>query len=61
MTTVRVKEQALRTMATQKLVEAGFSASDAKSVTDVLIYADLTGVHSHGVMRLEHYCQRVMA
>ena len=61
MTTVRVKEQALRIMATQKLVEAGFSVADAKSVTDVLIYADLTGVHSHGVMRVEHYCQRVLA
>ncbi|PMH45328.1 ureidoglycolate dehydrogenase [Vibrio sp. 10N.286.49.B3] len=61
MRTVRVKEEALRAMATQKLVGAGFSALDAKCVTDVLIYADLTGVHSHGVMRVEHYCQRVMA
>ncbi|MEZ9311355.1 Ldh family oxidoreductase [Vibrio sp. 10N.286.49.F3] len=61
MTTVRVKEKELRAMATQKLLEAGFTAADARCVADVLIYADLTGVHSHGVMRVEHYCQRVNA
>ncbi|WP_413113624.1 Ldh family oxidoreductase [Thaumasiovibrio sp. DFM-14] len=61
MTTVKVSEGKLRELTFKKLTEAGFSESDAIDVSDVLIYADLTGVHSHGVMRVEHYCQRLNA
>lgn len=57
----KVKEQHLRQLAGDKLRQAGFSSSDVEHAVDVLIYADLTGVHSHGVMRVEHYCQRLLA
>ena len=32
---------------------------DAAVVADVLVYADLRGVYSHGVMRVEHYTGRI--
>ncbi|MCG8479127.1 MAG: Ldh family oxidoreductase [Spirochaetales bacterium] len=32
---------------------------DAEIIADVLVFADLRGTHSHGVMRLEHYTNRI--
>lgn len=44
----------------QRLLEAhGVSASDARTVADNLICADLRGVESHGINRLPSYLQRV--
>ncbi len=37
----------------------GLSGLDAKTVTDTLIEADLRGVHSHGVMRVETYINAI--
>ncbi|GDY25130.1 MULTISPECIES: Ldh family oxidoreductase [unclassified Agarivorans] len=59
MTTVHVKEAELKGLALNKLIAAGLDEQTAKEVTEVLIHADATGVHSHGVMRVEHYCQRL--
>ncbi|MGL6259477.1 Ldh family oxidoreductase [Vibrio sp. WXL210] len=61
MTTVNVKEADLRELALKKLTAAGLDQSTAQEVTDVLVHADKTGVHSHGVMRVEHYCTRIAA
>lgn len=59
MTTVRVNEKELRSLTLSKLTGAGLDETTAKQVTDVLVHADKTGVHSHGVMRVEHYCKRL--
>ena len=56
---VIVKAPDLKKMATKKLIEAGLSKTDAGTVADILVFADLRGVHSHGVMRVEHYAKRV--
>jgi LDH2 family malate/lactate/ureidoglycolate dehydrogenase len=56
-----VKEAELRDLTLTKLVAAGLDDKTAQEVTDVLIHADMTGVHSHGVMRVEHYCKRLQA
>lgn len=61
MSTVLVKEEQLRDLTLGKLLDAGFDSDTAKKVTDVLIHADSTGVHSHGVMRVEHYCKRLLS
>lgn len=61
MTTVRVNEGKLRELALNKLTLAGLDHATAQEVTDVLVHADKTGVHSHGVMRVEHYCTRLAA
>ncbi|MEE1673653.1 Ldh family oxidoreductase [Agarivorans aestuarii] len=59
MTTVHVKEAELKALALNKLIAAGLDETTANEVTEVLIHADATGVHSHGVMRVEHYCERL--
>lgn len=61
MSTVQVKPEVLKELAFKKLVDAGLSDTTALEVTDVLVHADITGVHSHGVMRVEHYCKRLNA
>ncbi len=42
-----------------KLSSAGLNSHTASLVADVLVHADSRGVHSHGVMRVEHYCKRI--
>ncbi|HBR2029530.1 Ldh family oxidoreductase [Klebsiella quasipneumoniae] len=61
MSTVFIKEQELTALVLNKLTCAGLDEKTACEVTDVLIHADMTGVHSHGVMRVEHYCTRLRA
>ncbi|TBR41957.1 Ldh family oxidoreductase [Marinomonas agarivorans] len=57
--TVRVKIDELYTLAFNKLHAAGYPKDVAGEVADVLVHADSRGVHSHGVIRVEHYCQRL--
>ncbi|WP_354623105.1 Ldh family oxidoreductase [Psychromonas sp. MME2] len=59
MSTQLVKEEKLRELSLAKLLAAGLDEATAAEVVDVLVHADLTGVHSHGVMRVEHYCHRL--
>ncbi|MCM2679577.1 Ldh family oxidoreductase [Echinimonas agarilytica] len=59
MTTKKVVEAELKELALKKLLNAGLDAKTAGEVVDVLVHADATGVHSHGVMRVEHYCERL--
>ncbi|HCO8821952.1 TPA: Ldh family oxidoreductase [Escherichia coli] len=61
MSTVLVKENELKSLVLKKLTFAGLDDKTAGEVTDVLVHADMTGVHSHGVMRVEHYCTRLKA
>jgi len=57
--TVVVKKEELLKLVSAKMEEAGMPKKDAAVVADVLVYADLRGVHSHGVIRVEHYMQRI--
>lgn len=59
MSTIKVNEKDLRTLSLKKLMDAGLDDKTANEVVDVLVHADKTGVHSHGVMRIEHYCHRL--
>lgn len=61
MTTVYVSEENLKSLVHHKLHTAGLDTDTIQQVTDVLVHADITGVHSHGVMRVEHYCTRLAA
>lgn len=49
------KEDALKNFSAKVLQKVGVSAADAAVVGDVLVAADLRGVESHGVARLESY------
>ena len=61
MTTVYVSEENLKSLVHHKLHTAGLDTDTIQQVTDVLVHADITGVHSHGVTRVEHYCTRLAA
>ena len=45
---------------TQKIFEKyGLSEKSAEIIADVLVHANLRGVDSHGVLRVEHYIKRI--
>ena len=48
-------EDRLRRFVTEALVRSGVAAEQAAVVADVLVTADLRGIESHGVARLESY------
>ena len=56
---VTVQEAELRKLVIKRLVEVKMPQEHATVVADVLLYADLRGVHSHGVLRVEHYAKRI--
>ena len=58
---VIVKVNDLMQKVYDKFKAAGVSNEQASIVTDLLIYADLRGIHSHGVLRIEHYIERIKA
>jgi len=48
-------EEGLRRFVASVLEKTGVAAADAHLAADVLVTADLRGIESHGVARLEHY------
>lgn len=61
MDTINVMADDLRRMIVKRLVEAGLGESESATVADVLVFAELRGVASHGVVRVEHYTNRIRA
>ena len=59
---IRTPEPAARAFIARALAAVGVGPSDAAEVADVLVAADLRGVESHGIARLEHfYVRRIEA
>ncbi|MPV50993.1 ureidoglycolate dehydrogenase [Pseudactinotalea sp. HY160] len=56
---MRVSESRLHQLVAAKLTAAGLDPSDAGAVADVLTFADLRGIHSHGALRTEYYAERI--
>lgn len=56
---VTASAEELKRLTIRRLAEAGVAPKDAEVVADVLVFADLRGTHSHGVMRVEHYTNRI--
>lgn len=61
MKTVTIPAEEAKELVRQKLTGAGLNERDAEKVADVLVHADLRSVHSHGVLRTEHYVNRLRA
>jgi LDH2 family malate/lactate/ureidoglycolate dehydrogenase len=51
----RVPSDALRTLVTATFASCGMDDDDAHLLADSLVAADLTAVHSHGVLRVPEY------
>jgi LDH2 family malate/lactate/ureidoglycolate dehydrogenase len=59
---LRTREASARAFIVSALTTLDVSESDANDVADVLIAADVRGVESHGIARLEHfYVRRIEA
>lgn len=58
-TTIRVAADRLMGFATDVLAAVGVPREDAAIVADCLVTANLSGIDSHGVIRLAHYVRRL--
>lgn len=58
---IKVDADELRQLATRKLEAAGLIPAHAELTADVVVSADINGVRSHGVIRVEHYVKRLLA
>ena len=59
---IRTPEASEHAFIINALTAVGVSESDATDVSDVLVAADLRGIESHGIARLDHfYVQRIEA
>lgn len=56
---MRIKKEDLQKLISNKLHKAGLLTDHADIVADVLVHADMRGVHSHGAMRVEYYAERI--
>lgn len=54
-----VSKDELYNASVKKLKSSGVNNLEAEIVSDVLLYADIRGIHSHGVLRVEHYVERI--
>lgn len=61
MSTVTISHEEAKHLAARKLIEAGLSKGHAEKVAEILVHADLRNVNSHGVLRTEHYVNRLNA
>lgn len=58
-TTVTVAKDDFSRMIARRLTDGGLAHADAAIVADILVYAELRGVASHGALRVEHYVNRM--
>ena len=56
---VNVQAADLKDLVVRRLTGLGIAADDAAIVADVLVFADLRGTRSHGVLRMKHYENRI--
>lgn len=55
----RVDSARLQAVVTTIFVRCGMDGRDAARLADTLIYADLGGIHSHGVLRVPEYVKKL--
>jgi len=56
---MRVTKEKLHQLISNKMHKAGLSREHADIAADVLVWADLRAIHSHGAMRVEYYSERI--
>jgi ureidoglycolate dehydrogenase (NAD+) len=61
LSTVTIQAEEAKKLAKKKLTEAGINNQHAEKVAEILVHADLRNVNSHGVLRIEHYINRIQA
>ncbi|MEI4768705.1 ureidoglycolate dehydrogenase [Psychrobacillus sp. FJAT-51614] len=61
MSTVTINHEEAKRHAVKKLLNVGLKEDHANKVAEILVHADLRNVNSHGLLRIEHYVNRLMA
>lgn len=61
MTKIPLSHEKAKELVVEKLTVAGLKNEHAMKVAEVLVHADLRNVNSHGVLRTEHYVNRIKA
>lgn len=56
---VTVASDELHRLIETKLHQAGLPCEQAYEVANHLVYADLSGIHSHGAVRVDYYAERI--
>ena len=56
---VRVSSGKLHELIKNKLMRAGLKEEQAQETANHLVFADLSGIHSHGAVRVEYYAERI--
>jgi ureidoglycolate dehydrogenase len=56
---MRVEEQKLHELISNKLQKAGLLKEHADITSDILTWSDARGIHSHGAVRVEYYSERI--
>ena len=54
-----MKESELTSLAVRALVGAGLPHADAVDCARILVMADMFGIHTHGLSRIESYGERI--
>lgn len=54
-----IRKDALKDMTRKVFEKHGLSEEISETIADVLVHANLRGVDSHGVLRVEHYIKRM--
>lgn len=57
--TVTVQPKKLHELIQAKLIKAGLKADQADTVAEHLVFADASGIHSHGAVRVDYYAERI--
>jgi ureidoglycolate dehydrogenase (NAD+) len=55
-----INEERLLALASAALQSFGMAAADARDASRILVFADLFGIHTHGVERIASYGQRLL-
>ncbi len=61
MTKISLSHEKAKELVVEKLTVAGLKNEHAMKVAEILVHADLRNVNSHGVLRTEHYVNRIKA
>ncbi len=57
--TIKIKSEILNHFCRNILLKAGLSKEDASTVVESLLFANLRGIDSHGIIRFPFYLKRV--
>lgn len=57
--TVILQPEELQRLIQNKLRAAGLSKEHAQTVAEHLVFADASGIHSHGAVRVDYYAERI--